>query len=69
MHGQLGNLTQALRELRQLLWKYSRGGSSASHHIQEHILCSCDPHRGAAPTVWPLQDLIFGCLVLITFWM
>ncbi|GCC17494.1 hypothetical protein chiPu_0017575 [Chiloscyllium punctatum] len=65
LHVRVDNLTDTLRELRQLLWDYSRGKTSSLHHI----LCSHKPYQDAAQIVCPLQDLLFGCLALTIFWM
>ncbi|KAK1884592.1 Fucolectin-2 [Dissostichus eleginoides] len=48
LHDQLENLTQALRELKQMLWHHSNAINAETHLFLEHAFCGHELHHSAA---------------------
>ncbi|GAA6219350.1 histidine-rich glycoprotein-like [Lates japonicus] len=68
LHDQLENLTQALRELKRMLWLHSTGISAETHLLLEHAFCGHDLHGSAAPHLHDettLLLLMLPCLTLL----
>ncbi|AWP15468.1 Hypothetical protein SMAX5B_013859 [Scophthalmus maximus] len=68
LHDQLENLTQALRELKRMLWHQPNGISAETHLLLEHVFCGHELHGSAAPSLreeTALLLLTLPCLALL----
>ncbi|CAL8278515.1 unnamed protein product [Merluccius merluccius] len=66
LHDQLENLTQALRELKRMLWHHSNGISAETHLLLEHALCGHDPNNSGSLHVQTPFLLLLLALLYVT---